>query len=163
RPAVAALRGKGKRAGYFLRHAAILHEAPRRPEASAPPYNLRRWIPRSGCTSPSRDRDGGAGCMKARADGVSAAVLYDCCRPRVPGVGLSFADFQRHLDRAFELYLARAEREQRPPTRAAFLETLLVLDWFLACACLDGLPRAWESLFASRASRTDCLLVDALR
>jgi RNA polymerase sigma factor (sigma-70 family) len=101
--------------------------------------------------------------MKARADGVPAAVLYHFCRLRLPAVALSFAAFERHLRRAFDLYLARAEREQRTPTRAAFLEALLVLDWFLACACLDGLPRAWESLFAARTSRSDCLLVDALR
>jgi RNA polymerase sigma factor (sigma-70 family) len=37
------------------------------------------------------------------------------------------------------------------------------VDWFLACACLEGQPRAWEQLFAARANRTDCLLVDALR
>ena len=37
------------------------------------------------------------------------------------------------------------------------------MDWFLACACLEGQSAAWEILFAARANRTDCLLVDALR
>src|SRR5262249_17873856 len=31
------------------------------------------------------------------------------------------------------------------------------------CGCLEGDKRAWERLFAARASRADCLLVDALR
>src|SRR5207249_233262 len=30
-------------------------------------------------------------------------------------------------------------------------------------ACLEGNRAAWEQLFASRAGRADCLLVDALR
>jgi RNA polymerase sigma factor (sigma-70 family) len=33
----------------------------------------------------------------------------------------------------------------------------------VASACLDGNTRAWEHLFAARAGRTDCLLMDALR
>ena len=33
----------------------------------------------------------------------------------------------------------------------------------LASACLEGNQRAWESLFAAKAGRSDCLLMDALR
>src|SRR5205085_8200489 len=33
----------------------------------------------------------------------------------------------------------------------------------LACAGLEGLQAGWEALFVARASRTDALLVDALR
>jgi hypothetical protein len=33
----------------------------------------------------------------------------------------------------------------------------------VASACLVGLPNAWTTLFAARAGRSDCLLVDALR
>src|SRR5207237_2115535 len=44
-----------------------------------------------------------------------------------------------------------------------YLDHLHVLDWFVACACLDGRTPSWEQLFALRAGRSDCLLVDALR
>src|SRR5207253_10376551 len=46
---------------------------------------------------------------------------------------------------------------------APYLVNLYPLDWFLACACLEGNGRAWERLFAARAGRTDTLLMDALR
>src|SRR5262249_28869811 len=95
----------------------------------------------------------------AKAAGVQAGRLYHFCRLRLPGVALPFASFERHLTHAFEQYSAREAREQRQPSRGGFVEALYPVDWFLACACLDGLPRAWESLFAARASRTDCLLV----
>jgi RNA polymerase sigma factor (sigma-70 family) len=44
-----------------------------------------------------------------------------------------------------------------------FLEHLYPVDAFLAAACLEGVPLAWETLFAARAGRADRLLVDALR
>jgi RNA polymerase sigma factor (sigma-70 family) len=100
---------------------------------------------------------------EARAVGVQTALLYHFCRLRLPGVALPFASFEQHLARAFDLYRAREAREQRAGTWAGFVEALYPVDWFLACACLDGVARAWETLFAARASRTDCLLVDALR
>jgi RNA polymerase sigma factor (sigma-70 family) len=88
---------------------------------------------------------------------TQAAVLYHFCRLRLPRVGLSLEAFQRHLRRAFEFYL------KRPDPPASFLDALHSLDWFLACACLEGIQSAWEALFQSRASRTDALLIDALR
>jgi hypothetical protein len=44
----------------------------------------------------------------------------------------------------------------------SYLDNLYPLDWFVASACLEGLGQAWEHLFAARAGRTDCLLMDAL-
>src|SRR5207248_11055311 len=44
-----------------------------------------------------------------------------------------------------------------------YLDNLYPLDWFLASACLEGLERAWDALFAAKAGRSDCLLMDALR
>ena len=99
----------------------------------------------------------------ARAVGAQPALLYHFCRLRLPGVALPLASFERHLGRAFDLYCARETREQRIPSWPGFVETLYPVDWFLACSCLEGIPRSWESLFACRASRTDCLLVDSLR
>ena len=86
-----------------------------------------------------------------------AAVLYHFCRLRLPRVPLPLSRFAERLAHAHALFL------KQPPRLEPFLEALHVLDWFLATACLDGISPAWESLFASRASRTDALLVDALR
>lgn len=88
---------------------------------------------------------------------LQAALLYHFCRLRLPGVGLPLERFEQHLRRAHALYEARIDQ------RAEFLDALHSVDWFLASACLDGLPPAWEAMFGSRASRTDALLVDALR
>jgi RNA polymerase sigma factor (sigma-70 family) len=98
-----------------------------------------------------------------RRFGVQTALLYHFCRLRLPGVALPFAAYEQQLARAYDLYRAREAREGRSGNWPGFVEALYPVDWFLACACLDGVPRAWESLFAARASRTDCLLVDALR
>src|SRR5262245_23304057 len=92
-----------------------------------------------------------------------ATLLYHFGRLQLPRVDVSAAACERHLQRAFELF-----RVKRAPTGAsvsweAFLENLHAVDWFLCCACLEGNPRAWDALFAARASRADCLLVDALR
>ncbi len=90
-------------------------------------------------------------------------LLYHFCRLRLPSLALPVADFERHLKRAFELYRAKRAKEGTAATAEQFVENLHALDWFLACACLEGQPAAWEALFAARASRTDNLLVDALR
>jgi RNA polymerase sigma factor (sigma-70 family) len=91
-------------------------------------------------------------------------LLYHFCRLRLPGLPLPLTAFARHLERAFAMYQARAAADNhQSPSWAGFLDNLHVLDWFLACACLEGLSPAWEALFGSRASRTDALLVDALR
>jgi RNA polymerase sigma factor (sigma-70 family) len=93
----------------------------------------------------------------------SSFLLYHFCRLQLPVVGLSFAVFERHLQRALAMYQERRQEAGEAASARDFLERLYPLDWFLACACLEGQARAWESLFASRASRTDTLLVDALR
>jgi RNA polymerase sigma factor (sigma-70 family) len=90
---------------------------------------------------------------------VHSAILYHFCRLRLPGIALSQGAFTRQLDRAFE----RAARQVAGLSWSAFLEKLHSLDWFLSCACLQGIATAWEALFAARANRTDMLLVDALR
>jgi RNA polymerase sigma factor (sigma-70 family) len=95
---------------------------------------------------------------------VQVALLYHFCRLRLPGLPLPLLAFSRRLDRAFAGYEQRAATAGNGElTWATFLENLHALDWFLACACLDGLPGAFETLFNTRANRTDALLVDALR
>jgi RNA polymerase sigma factor (sigma-70 family) len=89
---------------------------------------------------------------------VHATLLYHFCRLRLPGVALPRAAFERHLVRGHAL----AQRK-RPLSWDLFVESLHALDWFLACACLEGQKEAWEALFSARANRTDALLVDALR
>jgi RNA polymerase sigma factor (sigma-70 family) len=90
-------------------------------------------------------------------------LLYHFCRLRLPAVPLPLPVFEHHLHRTFEM--ARGKRLAKGETLAweTFVERLHVVDWFLACACLEGHPSAWEVLFAARANRTDCLLIDALR
>jgi RNA polymerase sigma factor (sigma-70 family) len=94
---------------------------------------------------------------------VHAVLLYHFCRLRLPGLALPVEVFERHLKRAFELYRAKQAKDGGQAAPEHFVENLHALDWFLACACLEGQPVAWEALFGARASRTDCLLVDALR
>ena len=95
---------------------------------------------------------------------VQTALLYHFCRLRLPGVALPQAAFGRRLEQTFARHQARPlQPGQQAGTWGRFLENLHALDWFLACACLEGLSAAWEALFVSRASRTDALLVDALR
>lgn len=99
-------------------------------------------------------------------DGRTAAhktLLYHFCRLQLPGVTLSAAAFERHLTRAFELYRTKRAREGQPTSWDHFLDNLHAVDWYLSGACLEGHQRAWEALFAARANRADCLLVDALR
>jgi RNA polymerase sigma factor (sigma-70 family) len=88
------------------------------------------------------------------------AVLYHFCRLQVPALAMPPTDFERHLDRTFDLYRAK---NGAVASWSAFLENLYPLDWYLASACLQGSNRAWELLFAARTGRADCLLVDALR
>jgi RNA polymerase sigma factor (sigma-70 family) len=99
----------------------------------------------------------------ARPPDAQTCLLYHFCRLRLPAVALPLAAFERHLRRGWGLYEARQAREGQPASHEQFLDDLHAVDWFLASACLDGVPRAWDGLFASRASRADVLLVDALR
>jgi RNA polymerase sigma factor (sigma-70 family) len=91
-----------------------------------------------------------------------APLLYHFCRLRLPAVALPLPAFTRHLERAYRMFCERAGHNGGAdwPT---FVESLHALDWFLACTCLEQLPSGWEALWGSRASRTDVLLVDALR
>jgi RNA polymerase sigma factor (sigma-70 family) len=90
-------------------------------------------------------------------------LLYHFCRLRLPDVALPLPLFEGHLRRAFELNCAKRARKGETTRWETFLENLHAGDWFLACACLESQKSAWEALFAARANRTDCLLVDALR
>jgi hypothetical protein len=94
---------------------------------------------------------------------VQTALLYHFCRLRLPAVALPLALFEQQLRRAFQQFEAKRAKVGATVTWDAFVDNLYTLDWFVACACLEGQQRAWEFLFASRASRTDTLLVDALR
>src|SRR5690242_14680574 len=91
------------------------------------------------------------------------ALLYHFCRLQLPAARLPQALFERHLRRTFELYRAKRARAGETVSWEAYLENLHPVDWFLCCACLEGEKAAWEALFAARANRVDCLLVDALR
>src|SRR5262249_24529120 len=90
-------------------------------------------------------------------------LLYHFCRLQLPRVELPAAVFERHLQRSFDLFRAKRARAGESVSWESFLDNLHAVDWFLCCACLEGSPRAWDALFAARASRADCLLVDALR
>src|SRR5213592_1003640 len=92
--------------------------------------------------------------------GPRVEILYHFCRLQMPAVDLSPARCQHHLQRTFALYQKKVEQ---PVTWDAYLDHLYPLDWFLASACLEGNRAAWDVLFASRAGRSDCLLMDALR
>ncbi len=91
------------------------------------------------------------------------ALLYHFCRLQLPAIRLAEARFDRHLERTYELYRAKRDRAGASASWEDYLENLHAADWFLCCACLEGDRAAWEVLFAARASRADCLLVDALR
>jgi RNA polymerase sigma factor (sigma-70 family) len=92
--------------------------------------------------------------------GPQATVLYHFCRMQLPAVAVSEDHFEAHLERAFGLYQSKAA-DARDWNR--FVETLYPFDWFIAVGCLEGSSAAWDALFAARAGRSDCLLVDALR
>src|SRR5262245_26241455 len=92
--------------------------------------------------------------------GPRVEILYYFCRLQMPAVNLPAERCQYHLQRTFGLYQRKVEQ---PVTWEAYLDHLYPLDWFLASACLEGNRSAWEQLFASRAGRSDCLLMDALR
>ncbi|MGE3806530.1 MAG: sigma-70 family RNA polymerase sigma factor [Gemmataceae bacterium] len=87
-------------------------------------------------------------------------LLFHFCRVQLPAVQVAGDKLTAHLERTFALHQAKAET---PITWDSYLENLYPLDWFVACACLDGDRAAWDYLFASRASRSDVLLIDALR
>jgi hypothetical protein len=87
-------------------------------------------------------------------------LLYHFCRMQLPAIDLPVPACERHVQRTLALYQAKPGAAA---TWQAYVDNLYPLDWFIACACLEGNTRAWEYLFAARAGRTDCLLMDALR
>lgn len=93
-------------------------------------------------------------------DSIRQILLYHFCRMQLPAVALSLAIFECHLRRAFDIFRSK---DNGSVDWDKFLDNLYPLDWFLASACLEGNPRAWETLFAAKTSRADCLLIDALR
>lgn len=92
--------------------------------------------------------------------GPRVELLYYFCRLQMPAVDLPPERCQFHLQRTFVLFQKKVDT---PLTWEGYLDHLYPLDWFLASACLEGNRTAWELLFASRAGRSDCLLMDALR
>lgn len=92
---------------------------------------------------------------KARLD-----LLHAFCRLQLPTVILSRAQCESHLERTHALFQSKTRGEV---TWDSYLDNLYPLDWFVASACLEALEPAWEYLFASRAGRSDTLLLDALR
>jgi RNA polymerase sigma factor (sigma-70 family) len=87
-------------------------------------------------------------------------VVYHFCRLQLPAVGIPPTTLERHLHRTYMLYRAKPGASD---SWDKYLDNLYPLDWFVAVGCLEGNSRAWEYLFAARATRSDCLLVDALR
>jgi RNA polymerase sigma factor (sigma-70 family) len=85
--------------------------------------------------------------------------VFHFCRLQRPGIQFSRTDFDRNLDRTLALFRTK----QSDVTEDTYLDELYSLDWYIACACLGNDRVAWDSLFASRTGRADCLLVDALR
>jgi RNA polymerase sigma factor (sigma-70 family) len=87
-------------------------------------------------------------------------LLYHFCRLQLPAVSMPEEVCSRHLKRTFALHHSK---NGAADSWDAYLDNLYPVDWFVASACLEGNARAWEYLFAARAGRTDCLLMDALR
>jgi RNA polymerase sigma factor (sigma-70 family) len=94
---------------------------------------------------------------------LQTTLLYHFCRLRLPQVNLPADVFERHTLRAFEMFRAKRAKEGQETTWDGFVDNVYALDWFIACACLEGLEDGWRALFHARANRTDALLVDALR
>ncbi|HEV3235573.1 MAG TPA: sigma-70 family RNA polymerase sigma factor [Gemmataceae bacterium] len=91
------------------------------------------------------------------------ALLYHFCRLQLPFLRLSLATFENNLQRCFALFQAKRTVPAGPDSWSQFLGSLYAVDWFTCVACLEGQPRAWEQLFAAKATRSECLFVDALR
>ncbi|MBM4071538.1 MAG: sigma-70 family RNA polymerase sigma factor [Planctomycetes bacterium] len=89
-----------------------------------------------------------------------AELLYHFCRLQLPGVELSRQACDQHLQRTYQLHQSKSDNQA---SWSAYLDNLYPLDWFVVAACLEGKDTAWQQLFASRAGRGDCLLIDALR
>jgi RNA polymerase sigma factor (sigma-70 family) len=93
--------------------------------------------------------------------GPRAELLYYFCRLQLPAINLPADACQHHLVRTYQLFSKK--QQNGPLSWDQYLDNLYPLDWFVASACIESNPRAWDQLFAARAGRSDCLLVDALR
>src|SRR5207302_6372223 len=89
--------------------------------------------------------------------------LCRLCGLGLPGLAGPFPSSEKHRGRSLDLDRTRRSREGQSASWARFLENLHPVDWFVSVACLERSRTVWEYLFAMRASRADCLLVDALR
>lgn len=89
-----------------------------------------------------------------------SALLYHYCRLQLPSVVLSKRRLNEHLVRTYKIFEAKTPEGL---TWDSYFNALYAIDWYLCCACLENDGRAWESLFATRTGRSDCLLIDALR
>ncbi|MGF1580660.1 MAG: sigma-70 family RNA polymerase sigma factor [Gemmataceae bacterium] len=94
-------------------------------------------------------------------DQARVDLLYSFCRMQLPAVSLPPDVCEGHLQRTFQLYQSKSKDESI--TWDFYLDNLYPLDWFITAACLEGNEPAWDYLFAARAYRSDCLLMDALR
>jgi RNA polymerase sigma factor (sigma-70 family) len=97
--------------------------------------------------------------MASQSDNVRRTLLFHFCRLQRPVIALARDRFEQHLDRTRAVFAAK----EPAITEDAYLDGLYALDWYVACACLERDNAAWETLFAARTGRADCLLVDALR
>ena len=88
------------------------------------------------------------------------ALLHRFVRLQLPTIQISEVKFQEHLERSFRLFQPKSSV---PVSWAEFLGGLYAIDWTVCVACIEGENAAWETLFAARTGRSDCLLVDALR
>ncbi len=87
-------------------------------------------------------------------------LTYYTSRIQYPGIDVPWENYRQHILRAMSIYLPKAEG---PVDWPSFLAGLYAFDWTVCCGCVEGSDRAWDTLFATRTGRSDCLLVDALR
>ncbi|HEV8061180.1 MAG TPA: sigma-70 family RNA polymerase sigma factor [Gemmataceae bacterium] len=87
-------------------------------------------------------------------------LLYHFGRLQLPSMALNEAQCAKNLERTYALANAKHEGGLE---LIAYFDGLHLLDWHLACGCLERRRAAWEMLFAARSGKADCLLVDALR
>ncbi|MCS7269984.1 MAG: sigma-70 family RNA polymerase sigma factor [Gemmataceae bacterium] len=91
---------------------------------------------------------------------LQRTALFCFLRLQFPTFVLDEAVLLAHLERTYRLYRAK---QSETLSWHAYLEGLYAQDWYVCVGCLERLEVAWETLFAARTGRTDCLLIDALR
>src|SRR5439155_11648342 len=68
-----------------------------------------------------------------RPSALQADLLFHFCRMQLPTVSFNRNQFDHHLERAFDLFMAKVGKRVAWET---WLENLCPLDWYLASACL---------------------------